>query len=259
MGAKKKEMERLVKIFTGCIEQHENYELLYSKKLACYLLLELNSYRKDVEDTGCYYEPKKFCRKMFEIIAQDAFALSEFEHDEPDEQELMEMLADYKGTVVMVSHNRDEVYRFSEELLIIDQGKIAVSGKTKEIFENPVSKEAARLTGCKNFSRACRLDAHTAEALDWGITLHTSGEIPEDTPWIGYRAHDFVPVWGEGGENMLKFDLESSAELPFEHNYYIKAGETVCWFIQREKMRVIEERGLPDYLRLEEEKMLFLK
>ena len=48
MGAKKTEMERLVKIFTGCIEQHENYELLYSKKLACYLLLELNSYRKDV-------------------------------------------------------------------------------------------------------------------------------------------------------------------------------------------------------------------
>ena len=91
MGAKKKEMEHLVKIFTGCIEQHENYELLYSKKLDCYLLLELNSCRKDVEDTGCYYEAKEFCRKMFEIIAQDAFALSEYENDEPDEQEQAEM------------------------------------------------------------------------------------------------------------------------------------------------------------------------
>lgn len=58
MGAKKNEMERLVKIFSGCIEQHENYELLYSKKLDCYLLLELNSYRKDVEAVDCYYEPK---------------------------------------------------------------------------------------------------------------------------------------------------------------------------------------------------------
>ena len=28
---------------------------------------------------------------MFEIIAQDAFALSEYEHDEPDEQEQAEM------------------------------------------------------------------------------------------------------------------------------------------------------------------------
>lgn len=91
MGAKKNEMERLVKIFTGCIEQHENFELLYSKKLDCYLLLELNSYRKDVEDTGCYYEPKDFCQKMFVIMAQDAFSLSEYEHDEPDEQEQAEM------------------------------------------------------------------------------------------------------------------------------------------------------------------------
>ena len=91
MGAKKKERERLVKIFTEFIKQHENFELLYSKKLDCYLLLELNFYMKDVEDTGCYYEPKEFCRKMFEIIAQDAFALSEYEHDEPDEQEQAEM------------------------------------------------------------------------------------------------------------------------------------------------------------------------
>ena len=64
MGAKKKERERLVKIFTEFIKQHENFELLYSKKLDCYLLLELNFYMKDVEDTGCYYEPKEFCRKI---------------------------------------------------------------------------------------------------------------------------------------------------------------------------------------------------
>ena len=193
------------------------------------------------------------------ILLDEPFSALDMYLKDQLQRELSEMLKDYEGTVILVSHNRDEVYRFSEELLIIDQGKIAVSGKTKEIFENPVSREAARLTGCKNFSRARRMDAHTAEALDWGITLHTSGEIPEDTLWIGYRAHDFVPVWGGGGENMLKFDLESSAELPFEQNYYIRAEETVCWFVQREKMREIKEKGLPDYLRLEEEKMLFLR
>ena len=193
------------------------------------------------------------------ILLDEPFSALDMYLKDQLQRELSEMLKDYEGTVILVSHNRDEVYRFSEELLVIDQGKIAVSGKTKEIFENPVSREAARLTGCKNFSRARRMDAHTAEALDWGITLHTSGEIPEDTLWIGYRAHDFVPIWGGGGENMLKFDLESSAELPFEQNYYIRAEETVCWFVQREKMREIEEKGLPDYLRLEEEKMLFLR
>ena len=58
---------------------------------------------------------------------------------------------------------------------------------------------------------------------------------------------------------MLRFELESSAELPFEKNYYIKAGKTVCWFVQREKVRELEERGMPDYLAFDEEKLLFLK
>ena len=193
------------------------------------------------------------------ILLDEPFSALDMYLKDQLQRELSEMLKDYGGTVILVSHNRDEVYRFSEELLIIDQGRIAVSGKTKDIFAHPVSKEAARLTGCKNFSRARRRDAHTVEAQDWGITLHTTRKIPEDTLWIGYRAHDFVPVWGEGKENMLKFDPKSSAELPFERNYYIRAGETVCWFVQREKMREIEEKGLPDYLYLEEEKMLFLK
>ena len=193
------------------------------------------------------------------ILLDEPFSALDMYLKDQLQRELAEMLEDYEGTVILVSHNRDEVYRFSEELLVIDQGKIAVRGKTKDIFENPVSLEAARLTGCKNFSRARRLDAHTAEALDWGVALRTSREIPEDMLWVGYRAHDFVPVWGEGGDNLLKFDLESSAELPFEHNYYIKAGETVCWFVQREKMSEIEEKGLPDYLRLAEDKILFLK
>ena len=94
---------------------------------------------------------------------------------------------------------------------------------TGPVYEIEDSREAARLTGCKNFSRARRLDAHTVEAEDWGIILHTKGEIPEDVQWLGYRAHDFVPVWGERGENMLRFDLESSALLPFERNYYLRS------------------------------------
>lgn len=193
------------------------------------------------------------------ILLDEPFSALDMYLKDQLQRELAEMLDDYEGTVILVSHNRDEVYRFSEELLIMDQGKIEVCGKTKEIFENPVSRTAAGLTGCKNFSRLCRTGPCTAQALDWGVTLRTRRKIPKEALWIGYRAHDFIPVWGSGGENMLKFDLESSAELPFEHNYYIKAEETVCWFVQREKMREIKEKGLPDYLKLQEDKMLFLR
>ena len=182
------------------------------------------------------------------------------------QQELIEMLKDYEGTVIMVSHSRDEIYRFSEELLIMDQGKPVIYGETKEIFAKPVYKEAAKLTGCKNFSRIKRVDVHTAEILDWGITLHTNQEIDEQATWFGYRAYDFVPVWGKRKENCLKINVESEAALPFERNYYLypegeenQNKQTICWFLQREKLEKIGEKGMPDYLELTEEGMMFLR
>ena len=204
------------------------------------------------------------------ILLDEPFSALDMHLRDRLQQELMEMLADYKGTVVMVSHNRDELYRFSEDMVVIDEGHVAAAGETKELFRNPVSREAARLTGCKNFSRIRRVDAHMAEAADWGVTLHTEREIPEDVQWFGYRAHDFVPVWGERGENMLRFDLESTALLPFERNYYLRPerhGDTgecegvqpICWFVQRGKIEELDSRGMPDHVMFREEKLLFLK
>lgn len=203
------------------------------------------------------------------ILLDEPFSALDMYLKDQLQRELIEMLEDYQGTVILVSHDRDEVYRFSEELLIIDQGRIVRAGETKQIFQNPIAKEAARLTGCKNFSRAERIDSHTLRAADWGITLHISREIPEDTVYIGYRAHDFIPVWGGRGENMIRFSLESSAALPFERNYYIRPetggaedigspGEVLCWFVQRDKTALLDERGMPDYLAFAEDGILFL-
>ena len=52
------------------------------------------------------------------------------------QQELIEMLKDYDGTVIMVSHSRDEIYRFSEELLIMDQGKRSFMEKRKKYLRS---------------------------------------------------------------------------------------------------------------------------
>lgn len=183
------------------------------------------------------------------------------------QQELMEMLEGYHGIVVMVSHNRDEIYRFSEDLLILDQGRVVTSGKTRDIFDHPRRKVAARLTGCKNFSRAKRLDEHTVKALDWGVELKTRNRIPEDTTWIGFRAHEFLPIWGERIENCIRVQVARTADLPFEKNFYLKPeteqlqdvrAENICWFLQKDKWEVLSEKGMPDYLQFPEEYLLFL-
>ncbi len=199
------------------------------------------------------------------ILLDEPFSALDMYLKDRLQQELIQMLEDYEGTVILVSHNRDEVYRFSEELLIIDEGCIVAEGPTKELFRNPVKKEAARLTGCKNFTRVTRIDDHTVMAEEWGTVLKTKRKVPDDVAYAGYRAHDFIPVWGERGENMLKFELESTAALPFEQNYYLKpkngnnGASVICWFVQREKLDILQKKGMPDYLELDEEKILLLK
>lgn len=183
------------------------------------------------------------------------------------QQELMEMLKDYEGTIILVSHSRDEIYRFSEELVIMEAGKTVCQGKTKEIFERPVYREAGRLTGCKNIVRAERQDGYHLYIPSWDIQIHTKKEIDADIRYVGVRAHDFVPVWEIDDEckssaGVIPVVNGSMAELPFERNYFFRNAEgteDICWFVQRELYEKIDDKGLPAGLLIPEEKILFMK
>jgi len=176
------------------------------------------------------------------------------------QQEMLELLAEYQGIVILVSHNRDEIYRFSEELLIMESGAILCCGKTREVFRNPQHKEAARLTGCKNIVAVNRLDDHSFEITDWGTKIISPTMLPADFNYIGYRAHDFIPIWNEDGENGIHFNLKSLAELPFEQQFFVSSkGEDICWFVQRELYKELQEKGMPRYLKIDPEKILYLQ
>ena len=49
-----------------------------------------------------------------------------------------------------MTHNRDEAYRLCREMIVMDSGEVLRAGTTKEVFADPRTRAAARLTGCKN-------------------------------------------------------------------------------------------------------------
>jgi molybdate transport system ATP-binding protein len=180
------------------------------------------------------------------------------------QQQLLETLTDYHGDVLLVTHNRDEVYRFCERLLIISKGRSVISGDTQELFERPIKMEAARLTGCKNLSPIRRIDGHTLEATEWGIRISLRTEIPESTNYIGIRAHDLLPSWKQPDCNYIPFTMVGSGGLPFEEHFFIKSmnqasEESLRWYIQKDRMEELHSKGLPLYLCLPEEKLLLLE
>lgn len=105
------------------------------------------------------------------------------------EQELLEIIQVYGMPTLFVSHNRDEVYRISDLIGIMNNGRLEwISGK-KNLFENPHLFAGAILTGCKNFSRIIRISDHKVKALDWEVELITKEKVAEEIRYVGIRAH----------------------------------------------------------------------
>jgi len=111
------------------------------------------------------------------------------------EMELAALFRSFTKPVLYVSHNRDEVYRLCNDIAIINGGKSEITGDKWELFKNPVTVQAARLTGCKNIAPAqTRADAGGARISvpDWGVELKIA-EARQDINFAGIRANFIVP------------------------------------------------------------------
>ena len=98
-------------------------------------------------------------------------------------------------------------------------GKIIAAGKTKAIFENPPNTAAARLTGCKNISKAQVLGENEIYAEAWGCRLRVQGSL-DGVTHVGIRAHDLVPVpaGSEYGFNEVRPAFIQKSSDPFENS-----------------------------------------
>ena len=118
------------------------------------------------------------------------------------ELELMEVLDQFEGPTLFVTHNRDEVYHFCSHVCVLEGGRSQPMEPVETLFRAPATLSSCLLSGCKNVSRARRAGDTSVEALDWGVTLECAGPIPADLSHIGVRAHLFRPA-PQAGENAI--------------------------------------------------------
>ena len=179
------------------------------------------------------------------------------------QREMQDFLQDYKGDMILVTHSRDEAYKFCKELSIVDKGRILVTGETKSIFEQPGLMEAARLTGCKNYSSIKKLGEYEIFAEDWKLKLHTAEKVGEDITHVGIRGHWLRPA-SEPGENCMPVQVSEYMETTFEHQYMIankeeKASEGLWWMRPKNSFTEDPDQDLPEYLYLPPEHLMLLK
>ena len=119
------------------------------------------------------------------------------------ELELSDLLSDFDGPILWVSHDLGECCRNCRTVCVMENGASGTVTDMESLVRRPATQSAARLTGCRNFlsARSCeggvRLDG-------WDITLPLStGDgtctvaIPDSAVSLGagpYRAQVFQTI-----------------------------------------------------------------
>lgn len=145
------------------------------------------------------------------------------------ERQLRDTLETFKGATVFVSHNLEEAYRVCSNLVVLAAGRVAAQGPKEEIFRHPPTLEVARVTGCRNFSRARRWENGCVEALDWGCTLCVAQQYAKPVEHVAIRAnHVRVLAAQSAGEfnrqNVFPCWLAAMTETPFRVTLDLRIG-----------------------------------
>lgn len=150
------------------------------------------------------------------LLDEPFSALDSFLREEVEEQ-LAALLAEFDRPALLVTHNRDEAYRLCPALAVLEKGRVLRSGPTRQVFADPQTLAAARLTGCKNILPCVRRAEHTVELAGWGRTLRVEKVVPEHCRFVGVRAHDLRrPL--PGAENLVPVRPGQVSEDPFDWN-----------------------------------------
>lgn len=133
------------------------------------------------------------------------------------EQEVGTEIRRFGKTVILVSHDRDEVFRMADKIAVIHDGRVESFGTKEEVFRNPCTRNGATLTGCRNISAIEKLSERELFARDWGIRLRTNEDILNKKfvglrNNIGYRL-DAVSMSGGQNADTLKMAGRTSAEM----------------------------------------------
>jgi molybdate transport system permease protein len=140
------------------------------------------------------------------------------------EEELQRVLATFKGITLIVSHNVEELLRLSNYALFLSHGRLLAEGASQQIFSHPRWVEIARMSGCRNISRAEKQQSKQLRALDWdGITLQSSeGAENGDFSAVGFWPRDILLLMEKRGDSCYRCQILNVRESLFSVQVQVK-------------------------------------
>jgi molybdate transport system ATP-binding protein len=152
------------------------------------------------------------------------------------ERDLLDLFDSFAGTIVYVSHDIDEAFRFCDRIAVIERGSLVELAEPTRILDHPARYATLKVSGVKNISAVRRADAHVVEALDWGISLVTDEEVSDEIRFLGVRA-SFIRLAQDGEPNSFECVIERVIDSRFERTLILRtaacATQSLQWRFNR--------------------------
>ena len=180
-------------------------------------------------------------------------------------REILEILKEFNGPTLFVTHNIEEAYQLCEKIAVLCSGELHVFGNKKDVFENPQTSEAARITGCKNIVEAVRVDDEYIEIPLWNIKLKTDSKVKAGKGCYGVRANHIQLSNGDNSGNVFKAKIVGNIETQLRQTVYLQFAEApngnsdyhIQWEVSKDVWdKISKEQGLLN-IRLPKDKMYF--
>jgi molybdate transport system ATP-binding protein len=138
------------------------------------------------------------------------------------EREVSALVSNFNTPIILVSHDRDEIYRNCERVIALERGLIVAENSRDAFFAHPGSITAARLSGCKNIAQAEISGERRVFVPAWGISLEVPYRIPFWATHVGIRSHHIRDARPDDSCNVFEARVRGMTPSPFSLTEFVR-------------------------------------
>lgn len=138
------------------------------------------------------------------------------------EQDLQKLFERFEGSILYVSHDIDEAFRFCDRIAVVNEGHLEEIDTKDRIIADPQTLATIRLSGCKNTTEATYIDERHAFLPKWNITITSTRPLSPEIKYCGMRAKFIEYADNIANQNSDESSIEKSAAEPSVNTYWVR-------------------------------------
>lgn len=154
--------------------------------------------------------------------------------------ELRELQQRLGITFIFVTHDQEEALAMSDEIFVINQGKIMQSGSPTDIYDEPINRFVADFIGESNIVKGTMIEDNLVEFTGKRFECVDRGFDPNEPVEIVIRPEDLEITKTENGKLQVKVDSQLFRGVHYELSCYDTEGNE--WLVHSTKKAAVGDQ-----------------